>query len=147
MIYKKTATLLSACAEIGAISSGASDEQIAICRRFGELLGYSFQIKDDIFDYFKEANNGKPTGNDIREGKVTLPLIFALRSGGGEADEFRVSFSRKSFRTKILKPSLLLPRLGAGLNMRNGGCGNIATKRLSSLRNCPRRPRAKLLPT
>ena len=97
VIYKKTATLLSACAEIGAISSGASDEQIAICRRFGELLGYSFQIKDDIFDYFKEANIGKPTGNDIREGKVTLPLIFALRSGGGEADEFRRIIFQKEF--------------------------------------------------
>ena len=73
VIKKKTATLLSACTEIGAISSGASAEVIALCREFGEYLGYCFQIKDDIFDYFKEANIGKPTGNDIREGKVTLP--------------------------------------------------------------------------
>ena len=57
---------------------------IALCREFGEYLGYCFQIKDDIFDYFKEANIGKPTGNDIREGKVTLPLLYALRQGREE---------------------------------------------------------------
>ncbi len=84
VIRKKTAMLLSACTEIGAISSGASDELIDKCREFGEYLGFAFQIKDDIFDYFKEANIGKPTGNDIREGKITLPLLFALREGRRE---------------------------------------------------------------
>lgn len=84
VIRKKTAMLLSACAQIGAISSGTSSELIDKCREFGEYLGYAFQIKDDIFDYFKEANIGKPTGNDIREGKITLPLLYALREGRGE---------------------------------------------------------------
>lgn len=97
VIYKKTASLLSACAEIGAISAGASTEMIDVCRRYGELLGYSFQIKDDIFDYFKDSNIGKPTGNDIREGKVTLPLIFALKSGRGEADHFRRIILEKNY--------------------------------------------------
>ena len=58
----------------------ASGEMVEKCREFGEYLGYCFQIKDDIFDYFKEANIGKPTGNDIREGKVTLPLLHALQT-------------------------------------------------------------------
>lgn len=80
VIKKKTAMLLSACTEIGAITAGADEETIDKLRLFGESLGYAFQIKDDIFDYFKEANIGKPTGNDIREGKVTLPLLFALRN-------------------------------------------------------------------
>lgn len=84
VIRKKTALLLSACAEIGAISAGATPELTAICREFGEYLGYCFQIKDDIFDYFKDANIGKPTGNDIREGKITLPLLYALKAGGRE---------------------------------------------------------------
>lgn len=84
VIRKKTAMLLSACAEIGAISAGATPELTATCREFGEYLGYCFQIKDDIFDYFKEANIGKPTGNDIREGKITLPLLHALQAGGRE---------------------------------------------------------------
>ena len=80
MIQKKTASLLSACSEIGAISVNATTEIIAKCRQFGEFLGYCFQIKDDIFDYYDEVNIGKPTGNDIREGKITLPLLFALNN-------------------------------------------------------------------
>lgn len=98
VIHKKTASLLSACAEIGAISTQATDEVIAICRDFGQSLGYAFQIKDDIFDYFKEANIGKPTGNDIREGKVTLPLLYALREGRREeADRLRAVIRSKDF--------------------------------------------------
>ncbi len=81
---EKTATLLSSCTEIGAISADASPELVRKCRKFGEYLGYCFQIKDDIFDYYKEMNIGKPTGNDIREGKVTLPLLHALESGRRE---------------------------------------------------------------
>lgn len=89
VIRKKTAALLSACTEIGAISAGASEEMIGICREFGEYFGYCFQIKDDIFDYFKGTDIGKPTGNDIREGKVTLPLLYALRTvKKEEADYF-----------------------------------------------------------
>lgn len=84
VIRKKTAMLLSACAEIGAISACAAPDLTATCREFGEYLGYCFQIKDDIFDYFKEANIGKPTGNDIREGKITLPLLYALKAGRRE---------------------------------------------------------------
>jgi len=83
MIRKKTATLLSACSEIGAISVNASPETVDKCRLFGEYLGYCYQIKDDIFDYFADANIGKPTGNDIREGKITLPLIYALKNAPG----------------------------------------------------------------
>jgi len=80
MIRKKTATLISACSEIGAISVNAPSETVDKCRLFGEYLGYCFQIKDDIFDYYIEANIGKPTGNDIREGKITLPLLYALKN-------------------------------------------------------------------
>lgn len=87
VIEKKTATLLSACTEIGAITSGIDKETIRICSEFGRLLGFSFQIRDDIFDYDRDANIGKPTGNDIREGKVTLPLLYALEVG----DEKEVS--------------------------------------------------------
>ena len=80
MINKKTATLISACSEIGAISVDASTEIIDKCRLFGKYLGYCFQIKDDIFDYFDNTKIGKPTGNDLREGKITLPLLYALNT-------------------------------------------------------------------
>lgn len=79
VIKKKTASLMSACMRIGAISVDASDENIAKFTKLGEILGICFQLRDDIFDYFTNAI-GKPTGNDIREGKITLPLLFALRN-------------------------------------------------------------------
>ena len=80
VIWKKTAFLLSSCAEMGAISVNATHEQQEKLRLIGENLGMCFQIRDDIFDYFEQGNLGKPTGNDIREGKITLPLIYALKT-------------------------------------------------------------------
>ena len=79
-LEKKTAALLAACTEIGAMTVGADYDLQVKCRQFGHLLGCSFQIKDDIFDYFDNQNIGKPSGNDIREGKITLPLLYALTS-------------------------------------------------------------------
>ncbi|MDR0542328.1 MAG: polyprenyl synthetase family protein [Dysgonamonadaceae bacterium] len=80
VIRKKTAILLSSCSEMGALSAGATPETREKLRLIGENLGLCFQIKDDIFDYFDQGEIGKPTGNDIREGKITLPLIHALQT-------------------------------------------------------------------
>lgn len=80
VIRHKTAALFAACAELGALSSGGTDEYVARARRFGELVGLCFQIRDDIFDYFAESEIGKPTGNDMAEGKLTLPALFALNN-------------------------------------------------------------------
>lgn len=77
VIDKKTASLLCACAKIGAITAAADRFTIDEFGKAGRMLGIAFQIRDDIFDYYK-ADVGKPTGNDIREGKITLPLIYAL---------------------------------------------------------------------
>ena len=79
VIKKKTASLMSVCMRIGALSVNAPQEVIDMFGKLGELLGLCFQLRDDIFDYFTNAI-GKPTGNDIREGKVTLPLLYALRN-------------------------------------------------------------------
>lgn len=78
VIDKKTASLMRASIAIGAITGGADNEMIERFTQLGSILGISFQIRDDIFDYFKK-DVGKPTGNDIREGKITLPLIYALQ--------------------------------------------------------------------
>jgi octaprenyl-diphosphate synthase len=96
IIRKKTASLISAAAEIGAILSTASTEVVTLCRDAGEYLGLCFQIKDDIFDYCPNANIGKPTGNDIREGKITLPLMYALNTSKN-AEYFMNIITRKSF--------------------------------------------------
>lgn len=78
IIKGKTAALFEACASIGALASGASDEEIEAAARFGQNLGIVFQIRDDIFDYYDSADIGKPTGNDMAEGKLTLPAIYAV---------------------------------------------------------------------
>ena len=80
VIRQKTAALFEACASIGAISGGASDEEIKKAALFGQNLGIMFQIRDDIFDYFDSKEIGKPTGNDMAEGKLTLPVIYALNN-------------------------------------------------------------------
>ncbi|MGY5352252.1 polyprenyl synthetase family protein [Wenyingzhuangia sp. IMCC45533] len=77
IIRQKTATLIAACCGIGAASVGASGEEIEKMRKFGEYIGIAFQIKDDLFDY-SEEQIGKPTGIDIKEQKMTLPLIHTL---------------------------------------------------------------------
>lgn len=78
VIQRKTAALFEACARIGAESAGATPEQVEAAAKFGQHLGIIFQIRDDIFDYYSSEAIGKPTGNDILEGKLTLPLIHAL---------------------------------------------------------------------
>ncbi len=78
VIKQKTAALFEACCAIGALSAGASDGEIEAAKRFGQNLGIVFQIRDDIFDYFDSPEIGKPTGNDMAEGKLTLPAIHAL---------------------------------------------------------------------
>ena len=80
IINNKTAALFEACAKIGAISAGASDEEVAASAKFGQNIGMIFQIRDDIFDYFDSKEIGKPTGNDMVEGKLTLPVIYALNN-------------------------------------------------------------------
>ena len=78
VIRKKTAALFTASAEAGAISVHASDEMVKNARLFGEMIGIAFQIKDDIFDYYSSDEIGKPTGNDMREGKLTSPALYVL---------------------------------------------------------------------
>ena len=78
VIDQKTAALFRACAGIGALSVGAPDEEVERAKEFGTNLGMIFQIRDDIFDYFDSKEVGKPTGNDMAEGKLTLPVIYAL---------------------------------------------------------------------
>lgn len=79
VIRQKTASLFMKCVRMGMVVGGAPAEYHAPMERYAELLGLCFQIKDDIFDYFPSPRIGKPTGNDLREGKVTLPLLIALQ--------------------------------------------------------------------
>ena len=80
VIRKKTAMLFAACTQAGALSVGADAAKTETLRKFGEYIGLCFQIKDDIFDYYDSKEIGKPTGNDMLEGKLTLPVLYALNS-------------------------------------------------------------------
>ncbi len=80
IIGKKTASLIAACTQLGALSVNASPKQQELLKQFGYNLGIAFQIKDDLFDYEKQGAIGKPTGNDIKEKKLTLPLIYVLQN-------------------------------------------------------------------
>ena len=80
VIKQKTAALFEACAALGTLSGGAKEEEIESAKMFGRNLGMIFQIRDDIFDYYDQSRIGKPTGNDMAEGKLTLPAIYALNS-------------------------------------------------------------------
>ena len=80
IIKNKTAILFSSCARSGAIAGGADSQLVKEATEFGEYIGLCFQIKDDILDYFESKELGKPTGNDMKEGKLTLPVLYALNS-------------------------------------------------------------------
>ncbi len=82
IIRKKTATLIAACTACGARSVDANVDTVNKMKEFGEYVGIAFQIKDDLFDYQKTGILGKPTGNDIKEKKITLPLIHSLENSG-----------------------------------------------------------------
>lgn len=78
IIYYKTASLFVACAKMGCHSLGVTGARLEAVTRFAGLLGLCFQLRDDVFDYFSDEKVGKPTGNDLKEGKITLPLLHAL---------------------------------------------------------------------
>lgn len=92
VIKQKTAALFEACCEMGALSAGVDENDLSEIREFGSNLGLAFQIRDDIFDYYESSEIGKPTGNDMAEGKLTLPVIYALKSTG---DENMMELARK----------------------------------------------------
>ena len=104
IIRKKTATLLASCAAAGAKSAGGTDEQVELMRQFGENIGIAFQIKDDLFDYQALNATGKPSGNDIQEKKMTLPLIFALNNANPSAKrQMKRAISKNRGNTDSIK--------------------------------------------
>lgn len=116
IIYRKTASLFVSCAEVGAAAAGETDSaRFNALREFARLLGLCFQIKDDIFDYYPDLEVGKPTGNDLREGKITLPLLHVLETGSGEEHDRMVDLARK----ELLTPEEITELIDYAVN--NGG--------------------------
>lgn len=80
VIKQKTAALFETCCEIGALSANANQDEVIAAKKFGQTVGVIFQIRDDIFDYYDSSDIGKPTGNDMAEGKLTLPILYVLNN-------------------------------------------------------------------
>jgi len=99
IIRQKTATLIAACCAMGAASVGCSDEEIERFRSFGEYAGMAFQIKDDLFDY-TEGAIGKPTGIDIKEQKMTLPLIYLLNQASDRDKRWIIDSVKRHHKDK-----------------------------------------------
>jgi octaprenyl-diphosphate synthase len=117
IIRKKTAYLFSTCTEVGAVSVNATEAELTHLRNFGENLGICFQIKDDIFDYMDHIQIGKPTGNDIRDGKVTLPLIYALlNSAAAEKAQVLAWIDNKEFTPENIQAITRFTHDNDGIN-------------------------------
>ena len=116
IIKGKTAALFEACASIGALASGASDEEIEAAARFGQNLGIVFQIRDDIFDYYDSADIGKPTGNDMAEGKLTLPAIYAVNHDApAEIRELAYKVKDRSISTDEIGKLVAYTKVNGGI--------------------------------
>jgi len=99
IIRQKTATLIAACTAMGAASVGSDEETVKDLHKFGELVGMAFQIKDDLFDY-SEGGIGKPTGIDIKEQKMTLPLIYTLNTVDAKTKKWIINTVKKHHKNK-----------------------------------------------
>ena len=100
IIRQKTATLIAACCSLGAASVKPNTQEVEAMRKFGELIGMAFQIKDDLFDY-GNTQIGKPTGIDIKEQKMTLPLIYALNNCSKKEQDWLINSIRKYNTDKV----------------------------------------------
>lgn len=115
IIRQKTASLIASCCAVGASSSGAADDMVEKMRAFGEKIGMAFQIKDDLFDY-GEMEIGKPLGIDIREKKMTLPLIYALSQSGWMEKRRIISIVRnESEKPKKVKEVIAYVKQSGGI--------------------------------
>jgi octaprenyl-diphosphate synthase len=137
IIRQKTASLIASCCAIGASSSGASPEVVQKMKTFGELVGMAFQIKDDLFD-FGDDEIGKPLGIDIKEKKMTLPLIYALsKSSWLEKRRVINIIKNNSDQPKKVKEVIEFVKASGGLEYAKKSMGEYQNKALELLSGFP----------
>lgn len=128
VIRAKTASLFVACVAMGGYAVKASDDEIEKLKQFTNLLGLCFQIRDDVFDYFEDKKVGKPTGNDLREGKITLPLLHVLLNESLPLHEEMLALSHKD--------NLTTEEIATLINYaKNNGGIEYAYEKMTELRN------------
>jgi octaprenyl-diphosphate synthase len=140
IIRQKTATLIAACCGIGAASVGSSAEEVEKMRLFGELIGIAFQIKDDLFDY-SEAHIGKPTGIDIKEQKMTLPLIYTINNCTEKEKKWLInSVKNHNKNKKRVKEIISFVKANGGIEYTIAKMKEYQTKALEILNTYPDSP-------
>ena len=140
IIRQKTATLIAACCGIGAASVGATNETIQQMRKFGQYIGIAFQIKDDLFDY-TEDNIGKPTGIDIKEQKMTLPLIHTLNTCSSKEKRWLInSVKNHNNNKKRVKEVIQFVKDNGGLEYTTSVMHDYKSKALAILNTYPNTP-------
>ncbi|QOD60368.1 polyprenyl synthetase family protein [Polaribacter haliotis] len=137
IIRKKTATLIAACCGIGAASVGANQDCVQQMRKFGEYIGVAFQIKDDLFDYSDEKI-GKPTGIDIKEQKMTLPLIHTLNNCSKKEKAWLISSIKKHNKDKKrVKEVIAFVKKNGGIEYTTNQMNDYKNKAIAILENYP----------
>ena len=140
IIRQKTATLIAACCGIGAASVGSTAEEVEKMRMFGELIGIAFQIKDDLFDY-TEAHIGKPTGIDIKEQKMTLPLIYTINNCSKEDKKWLInSVKNHNKDKKRVKEVIAFVKENGGIEYTISKMKEYQSKALAILNTYPDSP-------
>lgn len=137
IIRQKTATLIAACCSLGAASVKPSSSHIETMRKFGELIGMAFQIKDDLFDYGEEKI-GKPTGIDIKEQKMTLPLIYVLNNVSSKEKNWLINSIKKHNKNqKRVKEVISFVKERGGLDYAISKMKMFQAEALQLLQNYP----------
>ena len=137
IIRKKTATLIAACCGIGAASVGANQDCIRKMRKFGEYIGVAFQIKDDLFDY-SDAKIGKPTVIDIKEQKMTLPLIHTLNTCTKKEKSWLInSIKKHNKEKKRVKEVIAFVKENGGIAYTTTKMNDYKNKALAILKDFP----------
>lgn len=145
IIRQKTASLIASCCAVGACSSGASPEIINTMREFGIKIGMAFQIKDDLFDY-GDDEIGKPLGIDIKEKKMTLPLIYALSKAGWMEKRNIINIIRNnSDKPKKVKEVISFVKQSGGIEYANKAMGALHTEALDLISGLPESEHKKSL--
>jgi octaprenyl-diphosphate synthase len=135
IIRQKTASLISSCCAVGACAGGADENSISLMKAFGENIGMAFQIKDDLFDY-GDLEIGKPLGIDIKEKKMTLPLIYALqKSSWMKKKEIIYKIKHKSHKTSVIKEIIQYVKDSEGILYANDKMKSYHEKALKILDN------------
>ena len=137
IIRQKTATLIAACCGIGAASVGANKDTVRQMRKFGEYIGIAFQIKDDLFDYY-DGQIGKPTGIDIKEKKMTLPLIYTLNTCSSKEKSWLINSIKKHNRDKKrVKEVINFVKKSGGIEYTISKMNDYKKKAVTILENYP----------